>query len=62
MNSLSQRMGKKTIELEHISKSFGDKKVIDYDVTNASKDYDAAITISCTESNKYLKITIIEKI
>ena len=29
MNSLSQRMGKKTIELEHISKSFGDKKVID---------------------------------
>lgn len=29
MNSLSQRMGKKTIELNNISKSFGDKKVID---------------------------------
>lgn len=29
MNSVSQRMGKKTIEISNISKSFGDKKLID---------------------------------
>ncbi len=32
----------------------GDKKVISYDVTNASKNYDANVSISCTESNTYL--------
>ena len=35
----------------------GDKKTINYDITNASKNYDALITMSCTESNTYLKIT-----
>ena len=34
----------------------GDKKIISYDVTNASKDYDANITINCTKSNDYLII------
>ena len=29
VNALASRLGKKTIELEHISKSFGEKKVID---------------------------------
>lgn len=29
VNALASRLGKKTIELEHIQKSFGDKKVID---------------------------------
>lgn len=29
MNSVSQRMGKKTIEISNISKSYGDKKLID---------------------------------
>lgn len=29
MNSVSQRMGKKTIEISNISKSFGDKRLID---------------------------------
>ena len=37
--------------------ALGDKKVISYDVTNASKNYDAAITISCTESTAYLTIS-----
>ena len=34
----------------------GDKKIVTYDVTNASKDYDANITINCTKSNDYLII------
>ena len=37
--------------------ALGDKKVISYDVTNASKNYDAAISISCTESTEYLTIS-----
>ncbi len=34
----------------------GEKKTITYDVTNASKYYDAQVSINCTESNSYLKI------
>ena len=37
--------------------TIGDKVTIDYDVTNASKNYDATISISCTESNNYLSVT-----
>lgn len=29
MDSVETRMGKKTIELHHVSKSFGEKKVVD---------------------------------
>ena len=29
LNALSSRLGKKTIEIEHVSKSFGDRKLID---------------------------------
>ena len=35
----------------------GDTKTIEYDVTNASKNYDATVSISCTESNNYLNVT-----
>lgn len=35
----------------------GEKYVIDYDVTNGSRNYDASVTISCTESTEYLKVT-----
>ncbi len=35
----------------------GEKYVLDYDVTNGSRNYDAEITINCTESNEYLKVT-----
>lgn len=37
--------------------AIGDKKVISYDITNASKDYDAMITLNCTDSTNYLTIT-----
>ena len=37
--------------------SIGDKKTISYDVTNASKNYDAKVTINCSNSTKYLTIT-----
>ena len=35
----------------------GDKKNVGYDVTNASKNYDARVSISCTGGNEYLKVT-----
>ena len=35
----------------------GDKKTITYDVTNASKNYDAEISINCTDSTEYIKVT-----
>lgn len=35
----------------------GDKKEITYDVTNASKNYDADIDITCTQSTEYLTIS-----
>lgn len=35
----------------------GEKYVIDYEVTNGSKSYDADVKVSCTNSNEYLKIT-----
>ncbi len=35
----------------------GEEYIIDYDVTNGSKNYDANISINCTESNEYLRIT-----
>lgn len=30
---------------------------LDYDVTNGSRNYDASLTISCTESNEYIEVT-----
>lgn len=30
---------------------------LDYDVTNGSKNYDASLTINCTESNEYIEVT-----
>ena len=47
----------KTLMFDGEFSALGDKKVISYDVTNASKDYDAMITLNCTESTNYLTIT-----
>ena len=38
-------------------KSVGETYVLDYDVTNGSRNYDAALTMTCTESNEYLSVT-----
>ena len=35
----------------------GDTYTLEYDVTNGSRNYDAEITINCTESNEYLSVT-----
>ena len=35
----------------------GNQYKITYDITNGSKYFDAAFVISCTQSNKYLKVT-----
>ena len=38
-------------------KSVGETYVLDYDVTNGSRNYDAELSMSCTESNEYLNVT-----
>ena len=38
-------------------KKVGETYVLDYDVTNGSRNYDAALTMTCTESNEYLSVT-----
>lgn len=35
----------------------GDTYTLEYDVTNGSRNYDAEITINCTESNEYVGVT-----
>lgn len=35
----------------------GEKYVLDYDVTNGSKNYDAELTMVCTGGNEYLSVT-----
>ena len=37
--------------------TLGEKYVLDYDVTNGSKNYDAEVTMECTEGNDYLTVT-----
>ena len=38
-------------------KKVGETYVLDYDVTNGSRNYDADLTMTCTESNDYLTVT-----
>ena len=38
-------------------KKVGETYVLDYDVTNGSRNYDATLTMTCTESNEYLNVT-----
>ena len=38
-------------------KKVGETYVLDYDVTNGSRNYDASLTMTCTESNEYLTVT-----
>ena len=38
-------------------KKVGETYVLDYDVTNGSRNYDASLTMTCTESNEYLSVT-----
>lgn len=37
--------------------SIGQKYVLDYDVTNSSKNYDSALVMNCTGGNEYLSVT-----
>ena len=37
--------------------TLGEKYVLDYDVTNGSKNYDAELVMECTEGNEYLSVT-----
>lgn len=55
--NLSLVKNEKELVFNTIFSAVGDKTIIDYDVTNASKNYDATISISCTESNNYLNVT-----
>lgn len=48
-----------TTQLDFSNKltNIGQEYVVDYDITNASKYFDASITLSCTEGNEYLSVT-----
>ena len=37
--------------------TLGEKYVLDYDVTNGSKNYDAKLVMECSEGNDYLTVT-----
>ena len=37
--------------------TLGEKYILDYDVTNGSKNYDAEVTMECTQGNEYLTVT-----
>ena len=37
--------------------TLGEKYVLDYEVTNGSKNYDAELVMECTEGNEYLTVT-----
>ena len=54
--NLSLVKNEKELVFNTIFSAVGDKTIIEYDVTNASKNYDATISISCTESNNYLSV------
>lgn len=38
-------------------KSVGEKYVVDYGVTNGSRNYDATLIMECTGSNEYISVT-----
>lgn len=57
VQDLSLVRNEKTLVFSKEFSAVGDKVTIDYDVTNASKNYDATIMISCTESNNHLNVT-----
>ena len=46
-----------TITFTESLTTLGDKYILDYDVTNGSKNYDAKLEMTCTESNDYLTVT-----
>lgn len=48
--------GDKTIEFSTTMNAIGNKYVLDYDVLNASKNYDAKLTMNCTGGNEYLSV------
>ena len=53
---LSLVRNEKTLVFYDEFSAVGDSKVIEYVVTNGSRNYDAQLTFSCTESNQYLSI------
>ena len=45
------------IEFAYEFKSVGDKKTIEYFITNGSSNYDAKVSVNCVEGNDYLTVT-----
>jgi len=46
-----------TLDFHNKLTNIGQEYIVDYDITNASKYFDASITLSCTEGNEYLSVT-----
>ena len=53
---LSLVQSKNSLYFSNVLNEVGECYVISYDVTNASKNYDADISISCTQGNEYISI------
>lgn len=48
---------KKTLYFENTVNDLGETYIIEYDITNASKQYDAEISVTCTAGNNYISVT-----
>ncbi len=48
---------KKTLYFENTVNDLGETYIIEYDITNASKQYDAEISVTCTAGNDYISVT-----
>lgn len=48
---------KKNIVFEKTFKSVGDKYILDYDITNGSRNYDALVSINCVGGNDYVEVS-----
>ena len=48
---------KKTLYFENTINDLGEIYTIEYDITNASKQYDAEISVTCTGGNNYISVT-----
>lgn len=54
---LSVVVGKRSIKFSAVLDGFGDTYILDYDITNASRFYDADIDINCSGGNEYLSVS-----
>lgn len=57
LQNLGVVTGKRSIQFSTTLEGIGDTFILDYDITNGSKFYDADISVKCSGANSYLKVT-----